>query len=158
MKSTKYFAVLIIVAGSFFAGCKKDDPVVPTEEEIQTELLAGASSKDWKLASGTAVSLDGDDRSTDWSAFELTVTTSKGYSTASSFDDNVWPAAGVWDYQGTSGSGLAVMVRSDGISMNIDNISESNLTLSFDYLLAKPQKNGKVVSIEGNWIFKMVAK
>ena len=155
MKSTKYFAVLLIVAGGFFAGCKKDDPVVPTDEEVRTELLAGTSSKGWALTSAT---LDGDDRLTDWENFELTITTSKGYSTTTSFDDNVWPSAGTWDYQGTTGSGLDVMVRSDGISMNIVNVSESNLTLSFDYLLSKPQKSGRVESIEGNWIFKMVAK
>ncbi len=155
MKLTKYFAVLLIVAGGFFAGCNPDPEPEPTPEEIRTDLLAGTSSKGWVLTSST---LDGDDRSTDWADFELTITTSKGYSTTTSFDDNVWPSAGTWDYQGTEGSGLDVMIRSDGIRMNIDNITESNLTLSFDYLLSKPQKSGRAESIEGNWIFKMVAK
>ena len=157
MKYNKYIAVLVIVAGGFIAGCDKDTIDPPTPEALKTELLAGESSKTWGLASGSAVTLDGDDRSGDWAGFELTLTASKGYSTSTSFDDNVWPSAGTWDYQGTTGSGLDVIVRSDGIRVNIDNASASGFTMSFDYILSKPLKNGRVESIEGNWIFKMVA-
>ena len=157
MKSNKYIAVLMIVAVSFIAGCNNDTVDPPTAEALKTALLAGESSKTWGLASGSAVSLDGDDRSDDWASFELTFTTSKGYSTSNSFDDNVWPSVGTWDFQGTTGSGLDVIIRSDGINVNIDNITESSATLSFDYILSKPLKNGRIESIEGNWIFQLTA-
>jgi hypothetical protein len=150
MKFYRLLSLAALMSMIVLLGCKKDtiDPLTPEEEQLA--LLTGT----WKLGSGT-VTLDGDDRTSDWAGFEVTFTDSKGYSTIASFDDNVWPPAGTWDFQGTTGSGLNVLVRSDGINMNISSISASSLTLNFDYLITRVNKNGRVESIEGNWIFSM---
>lgn len=149
MKISKILSYAVLISIIVLLGCKKDEVIPPTEEEKQLDLLVGT----WSLGNGT-VTLDGDDRAADWAGFEVTFTDSKGYSTISSFDDNVWPPVGTWDFQGTTGSGLNVLVRSDGIPMNI-NLSASSLTLNFDYLITRINKNGRVESIEGNWIFSL---
>ncbi len=151
MKISKILSYAILMSIIVLLGCKKDEVTPPTEEEKQLDLLVGT----WSLGNGT-VTLDGDDRAADWAGFEVTFTDSKGYSTMNSFDDNVWPPAGTWSFQdATTDSGLNVLVRSDGINMNISSISTSSLTLNFDYLITRINKNGRVESIEGNWIFSL---
>ena len=148
MKYLKSIAIIAFLAGfAFMIGCKKDDGPSQTEEEIQLGKLAFT----WTVASAT---LDADDRTADWTGMTLTATTSKTYSTSGSNDDNVWPASGTWEFAGTSGAGLNVLNRSDGLTVNIDNITETALDLSFTYVLAKANKEARVSSIEGNWVFK----
>jgi len=150
MKLTKILTIALILGIFVLVGCKKTPTPQPTEEELRLDEIVGT----WQLGSGT-VSLDGDDRTADWAGFVVTFTDSKGYSTTNSFDENVWPPAGTWNFQGTTGTALDVLVRSDGISVNITSISATSLTLTFDYLLSAPLKNGRVESIEGNWIFSL---
>ena len=148
MKYIKYLTVVTFLAGfTFIMGCGEDDKG-PTAEELRLEAIAFT----WNIST---VTLDGADRLADWTNFSLTATASKGYSTSSSGDENVWPASGTWDFAGTTGAGLDVINRSDGVTVNIDNITDTNLDLSFTYALAVPNKEGRVVSIEGDWVFKM---
>ena len=149
MKIVRILSILLIMA-VVVAGCNKKEEPQPTPEELQLDKLAGT----WTLGSG-AVTLDGQDRSADWAGFTVTFTTGKSYSTSNSFDENVWPTGGTWDFQGTSGAGLENIVRSDGITIALSNFSESAATLTFDYLISRPLKNGKVESIEGTWVFQM---
>ncbi len=149
MNITRFLPFLLIFGIIAISGCKKDPEPEPSEEDQRLEALADT----WKLGSGT-VTLDGNDRTADWAGFEITFTTAKGYSTTASFDDNVWPSAGTWNFQGISGSGLDVIIRNDGIAVNISTPT-TTLTLSFDYLITRPLKNGRVESIEGNWIFSL---
>ncbi len=159
MKSLNLLTFILLFGGlAFITACGGDPPPEPTAEEKRLEELAGTSSTTWALATGTAVTLDGADRTDDWQNFELTFTVSKSYSTTSSFEESVWPAAGTWDFSGTEGAGLDIIIRSDQQNINIDNISTSNLTLSFDKVLAKANQNERVTSIEGNWVFKFVKK
>jgi len=160
MKSLKLISIILLMGSILFmSACNKDEVITKTEAELRLEALAGSGSLTWGLASGTAVTLDGDDRTSDWTGFELTFTTSKSYSTSASSEESVWPVTGTWDFEDPSTTaGLNVLVRSDQQKVRIDNISESNLTLSFDKLLAKVNKNAKIASIEGNWVFKLVKK
>jgi len=41
--------------------------------------------------------------------------------------------------------------------VHIDNITETSLDLSFTYVLSQPNKEGRVESIDGEWVFKMTA-
>jgi hypothetical protein len=148
MKYLKSIAIIAFLAGfAFMMGCKKDDGPNQTEEEIQLEKLAFT----WTVTSAT---LDGNDRTADWTGMTLTATTSKTYSTSGSNDDNVWPSSGTWDFAGNTGAGLEVLNRSDGVTINIDNLTETALDLSFTYVLAEANKEARVNSIEGNWVFK----
>ena len=149
MKYLKSLAIIGFLAGFVFTmGCKKDDDSGPTPEELRLEELAHT----WTISSAT---LDGDDRTANWANFTLTATTSKTYSTTGSSDDNVWPSSGTWEFAGTEGAGLDVLNRSDGVTINIDNISDTNLDLSFTYVLASANKDARVQSIEGDWVFRL---
>lgn len=151
MRFTKLIPALLILGFFVITGCGPDPEPEPTEEELQLEKLVGT----WKLGSGS-VTLNGDDRATDWAGFEVIFTDSKGYSTNEfSFDENVWPSVGTWAFQDTTGSGLNVLERSDGIILNINSISATSLTLNFNYVISRIYKNGRVESIEGNWIFSL---
>jgi len=159
MKSFNLITIVLMIGGlAFITACGGDDPVEPTAAEIALEELAGTSSFTWALATGTAVTLDSDDRTDEWQNFELTFTISKSYNTTNSSEESVWPSAGTWDFVGIDGAGLGVLIRSDQQQINIDNISTSNLTLSFDKVLASAHQNERVASIEGNWVFKFVKK
>lgn len=149
MKYLKSIAIIAFLAGfAFMMGCKKDDGGGPSEEDMKLEELAAT----WTLSSA---SLDGDDRTANWTGFTLTATLAKTYSTSGSNDENVWPASGTWEFAGTTGAGLDVLNRSDGVTINIDNVSANALDLSFTYALAKANKDARITSIEGNWVFKM---
>jgi len=160
MKSLK-LVLIVLLMGSilFLSACDKDEVTPPTDAELRLEALAGEGSLTWGLASGTAVTLDNDDRTLDWENFEITITTSKSYSTSASSEESVWPVTGTWDFKDSNTTaGLSVIVRSDQQEINIDNITESNLTLSLNKVLAKVHKNAKIASIEGDWVFKLVKK
>ena len=149
MKYLKSLAIIGFLAGfAFIVGCKKDDGPDQTEEDIRLGELAHT----WNISS---VSLDGDDRTANWANFTLTATTSKTYSTTGSNDENVWPASGTWEFAGTTGAGLDVLNRSDGVTVNIDNITDTNLDLSFTFVLASANKDARVSSIEGDWVFRL---
>lgn len=159
MKSFNLITFILMIGGLIFiTACGGDDPVEPTPDELRLEELAGTSNITWALATGTAVTLEGNDRTDDWQNFELTLTTSKSYNTTSSFEESVWPSAGTWDFTGTEGAGLLIIIRSDQQQINIDNISTSNLTLSFNKVLSRTNQNERVNSIEGEWVFKFVKK
>jgi len=132
-------------------GCGDDGGGGLTEEEKRLEDLTGT----WSVANNGSTSLDTDDRTADWANFSLTVNGTKTYSTTGSNDENVWPSTGSFDFAGTDGAGLDVINRSDGVTITIDVISPTNLDLSFTYVLAKPNKEGRVQSIEGDWEFKL---
>ena len=148
MKYFKFLTLIAFLAGfTFMIGCGNDDDNGPSEEELQLEKLAGT----WSVSSA---SLDGVDRTADWSLMTLTLTTSKSYSTSGSNDENVWPASGTWDFAGTTGAGLFTVNRSDGVTITIGStLSESNMELSFTYALAAAQMESRVASIEGDWVF-----
>jgi len=129
-------------------GCNDDEPPGPTPLEERLEELSAT----WTTSTA---SLDGVDRTADWTGFTLTANGNLTYSTTNSADNNVWPSSGSFEFQGTEGTGLDFLNRSDGIVVHIDNITASNLDLSFTYVLAQPNKEGRIESIEGNWVFKM---
>lgn len=144
------FLSFLLVAAVVLSSCKKDPEPQPTEEEKQTALLEGT----WTVGSNT-VTLDGDDRTSDWSGFTLTISGAGNFNTTGSFDENVWPAGGTWAFQGTSGAGLQTIIRGDGIPMSITSLNETSLTLSFDYTITTINPQGRVESIEGTWVFAM---
>ena len=148
MRYLKYLLIISFLSGiSLMIGCKNDEPG-ETEEEIQIKKLTAT----WEASS---VTLDGADRTADWATFRLTATGTLTYSTANTGDDNVWPASGTWSFAGTTGSGLNVLNRSDGVTVNITSLTDTNLDLSITFALAAPNKEGRVASIEGDWVFKM---
>ena len=149
MRYLKYLLIISFLAGfSLMIGCKNDGNDGPSEEEIQIGKLTAT----WAASS---VTLDGADRTADWATFTLTATGTLTYSTTNSGDGNVWPSSGAWSFSGTTGAGLEVLNRNDGVTVNIDNLTDTNLDLSFTFALAAPNKEGRLASVEGDWVFKM---
>jgi len=149
MKYLRFLVITGFLAGfSLMIGCGGDDTPDITPEQEQIEKLTAT----WAISN---VTLDGADRSADWTGFTLTATGTLTYSTTNSGDDNVWPTSGTWSFAGTEGAGLNVLNRSDGVTVNIDAITETSLDLSFTFALASPNKESRVASIEGDWVFEL---
>jgi len=135
-------------------GCKDDDtPVVdPIQERI--ELLA----KTWVPNTGSAVTVDGIDVSSEFNGFTLTFTESFGYLTTNvgpNFTD-VWPASGTWSFAiNSDGSSNINMIERDGISITINSINASSLRISFVFLTARASGNA---GIEGSYVFDLVSQ
>ena len=132
-----------LIMGVMISSCKKDPPVTKTDEELQIEKL----SKAWKVnPAANSITVDANDQSLDWSGFVLTLG-DKTYSTSGSFSPEVWPASGTWAF----GADVNTLVRDDGVSMSV-SVTDASLQLQFDYSAA----GGRLLGVEGNWIFKMV--
>ncbi len=133
-----------------FLGCKDSDPGIdPVQARL--ELLA----KTWVPGSGTAVSVNSIDVSSEFASFTLTFTDSFGYSTANvgpNFTD-VWPPTGTWVFETNAdgSSNVNVIVR-DGIIITISSINASSLNITFDYLNARA---AGTLGIDGSYVFNM---
>ena len=142
------FAILICI------GCKDDDtPVVdPVKERL--ELLA----KTWEPNTGSAVTVDGIDVSSEFAGFTLTFTDSFSYSTTNvgpNFTD-VWPDSGIWSFAiNSDGSSNINVIERDGISITINSINTSSLRFSFDFLTASASGNA---GIDGSYVFDLGSK
>ena len=131
-KYTFLVSLFALAALLTFSNCNNNKGTEKTEAEKQLDLLAGT----WNISTAT---LDGTDVLTDYSGMTLTLTTSKGYSTSGGDFAPVWPSSGTFDFNSSGGTeDLNTLVRDDNVEMSISNISESNLSLSFDYAVSPP--------------------
>ena len=133
MRKYTFFVSLIALTVLFtFSNCDKNKGNEKTEAEKQLDLLAGT----WNISTAT---LDGTDVLTDYSGMTLTLTTSKGYSTSGGDFAPIWPSSGTFDFKSSGGTeDLNTLVRDDGVEISISSISESNLSLAFDYAVSPP--------------------
>ncbi|MEN8248059.1 MAG: hypothetical protein ABFS32_03950 [Bacteroidota bacterium] len=144
MKIRYALIALTLVAGLLINGCKPEPDPGPSEEEQQIEKL----SKTWVPAStASAITIAGNDVSSDWSTFTLTLG-DKTYSSTSANSAEVWPSSGTWDF--LSAEELGVMVRDNTTNITI-TVTDSSLLMEFDY-----STGGRVNGIEGTWRFNMV--
>lgn len=108
---------LAMVGIGLTLACGGDDS--PTPEELRQQELTAT----WAL--GTVVN-DGQDVTSQFNGFTLTITSEQTYSTNNG--GNAWPAAG--SFQLVS-SNLEEFTRDDGVRVTITTISETNLSLTF---------------------------
>lgn len=141
--------LLAIIFLAVVTGCKKDDNDGPTLEDQQKEKLTAS----WVVSS---VSFNDNDVSSDWTGFVLTITTStsNGYQTANSFNEDVWPLSGTWRFQSTdTQEGLNVIIRDDGTTIDITNVNETTLRLNFTYN-EDGGSTSRVKNVNGDWDFQ----
>ena len=157
MKNSRLFAFLFLAFIVFVTGCKNDPVTPPDPSEERTALLAKA----WKVdtANPPSVTLDGADISGDFQTFVLTLTTSFTYSTSGgspTFD--IWQPSGSWGYatNADGSSNLNSLILDGLLQVDIDNLSETALQLSFDFTLAKAAHGGRFTGVEGRYIFKFI--
>ncbi len=147
---------LILSVTMIFTACKDDDgDGGPDPIQERLDLL----SKSWNFST---VSLDTDDRTADFAGASLTVTASKSYSTTSvqTIYADVWPASGTFDFgTGTDGSpDPDTIIRSDGVTITIDNINDTGMTLRFNFVTASANSGSSVFNIEGEYICTFTAQ
>ena len=132
-----------LIMGVLISGCKEKKTPAKSDEELQIEKL----SKTWVLAAeSNPVTVDGNDVSTNWTGFTLTLG-DKTYQSTGSDSPEVWPASGSWEF----GSNVNTLVRDAGIDISI-SVTDQSLLLQFDYTVA----GGRLSGIEGTWVFNMV--
>ncbi|MCB0488180.1 MAG: hypothetical protein R2820_14005 [Cyclobacteriaceae bacterium] len=129
--------ILSLALPLLFASCKKDDPD-PLEQRIN-ELTAS-----WKL--GT-VTNDSQDVTSQYSGFTLVVT-GNNYTTTNG--GNPWPVSGTYEVRADN---LNTIIRSDGTTITIDEITSSTLVLSFNYA---GLSSGRVKGVTGSFTFSLV--
>jgi len=113
MKTIKII-LAILISGIILNGCCKgcDEPILDDEEHLQRDKI----SHFWKA---DAVGKDGVVVPFNWESFTLDLQDNGLFITEETFDELVFPKVGQWNFSGTSGAGLDVIVRSDGIQMTI---------------------------------------
>ena len=159
MKNIRLFALLFSALFVLVTGCKDDTVAPPDPSEERTALLA----KTWLVdtANPPFVTLDGADISGDFQTFTLTLTTSFTYSTSGgspTFD--IWQPSGSWGYATNSdgSANLNSLILDGAQQVDIDNVSDTALQLSFDFSLSKAAHGGRFTGVEGRYIFKFVAQ
>jgi hypothetical protein len=126
-----------------FSSCGEDpsDPE-PTQQELTRLILV---SSPWKM---TKVTVDGFDQTNVYKDLVLTFLNTE-YTSVNG--KGVWPATGFWNFDNTEATAF---VRSDGVRVEIQNISESSLRLSLDWDETTFITTGRTLSLEGQHVFE----
>lgn len=130
------FAGLFCLA-AVFNSCKKDDPD-PLAQRIN-ELTAS-----WKLGS---VKNDNADVTSQYTGFTLSVS---GNNYITTKGGNPWPESGSYEIRKDD---LSKIIRSDGVTITIDEITTSTLVLSFNY---SNLTGGRTKGVTGNFTFSLI--
>jgi hypothetical protein len=153
---TRTLSLLTIAALTlFFANCGGDEKETPKEK---TQL--GKLSKTWNVVTAD---LDGDDRTSDFTNFKLTVGGTFNSSNpegpynfsvqGSRPEPSPWPANGTWLFTGFAASGdEGNLLRDDGVNMHY--VIQSNGTLMLEVECDDCDYAGaKVGAVNGVWTF-----
>lgn len=152
MKAFRLLLFFALVIALFtYSGCGGGD----TPEEPITDVQLGKLTKTWKVAS---VSLDGVDKTSDYTNFQLTLTgtkgtTSFGYTTAGRPTLSPWKSGGSWEF------GTAVQTQiirdkgtADELAMTYA-VTETTLQITFTYSGAGYTARTGVV--KGQWVYNL---
>lgn len=150
MKVLRLLSLISITAVLLtYAGCKGKGSDPEPIADVQFDKL----KKTWKI---NTVSLDGADKTADYTSFQLTVSGTKGtppfdYSTSGRPSLSPWKSSGKWDF------GTAVetqIIRDKGTADELAMtyaVTESTLTISFNFSGTGYAARTGVVS--GDWVF-----
>ena len=150
MKALRIFTLIsAVVVLITFTGC----PPNPGPGESITDIQLGKLVKTWKI---NTVSLDGADKTTDYSSFQLILsgtkgTTSFGYSTSGRPALSPWKSSGTWEF----GSSVETQViRDKGTADELAvtyAVTESTLQVTFTF--NGDGYTGRTGVVKGQWIF-----
>jgi hypothetical protein len=144
MKMTTKTFVLFFIAALFtlmliMGACSKSDP---SQEDV---FLKKLNAKTWKVS---AVSLDGKDVTSLFPGFQLTITTSKTYSSTNAVIP-IWKANGSFSLTGTAPN--FHLLRDDGIDVTVVQ-ADTKLVLEFQY--DKALAGGRIGAVSGGYHFE----
>ncbi len=140
MKTGKIFLTsvsiaLLMAAMVLLGSCKKGSG------EVTPDVAALLKSGTWKVKT---VTVDGSDKLSLFTGLTLTFSTS---SLSTINGEPVWPGSGTWALN----SDGTIITRGDGLTVTIDNISETSLGLSLVW--GKNTLGGRIGSVKGNHVF-----
>lgn len=150
VKSVRILSLVALVLGLItFSNCGDDPPPPPSVADVQFDKLA----KTWKI---TTVTLDGVDKTADYTGFQLVLSGTKGsppfnYSTTARPSLSPWKASGAWEF---GAAPETQMIRDKGTTDELPltySVTESTLTISFTF-------NGtgytaRTGVVKGNWVY-----
>ena len=154
MKLDSRIMIVLGLTAVILASCdnKNEDP---SPKEVQLNNLSGT----WKISSAK---FDGDDVTTDYSAFELTLS---GLANADVFaygvkgrpDLSPWPAGGTWKFGADLNSDLVRdPATADELLMDY-SVTATQLTIEFTFN-GIGYNGSRVSSSEGNWVYTFTKK
>ncbi len=150
MKAFRILSLLgLVVALLTYSSCKDDKPA----PEPITDVQLGKLSKTWKV---DAVTLDGVDKKTDYAAFQLVLSgtkgnTSFGYTTTGRPTLSPWKSSGSWEF-GTAPE--TQIIRDKGTADELPMtyaVTETTLSITFTFNGAGYTSRTGVV--KGQWVF-----
>jgi hypothetical protein len=149
---TKYINIalsaIVIVTILLSSGCSSDEGGDPSPLDVQLALLEN-ENKSW-ISAGGSITKDGFDVSDQFAGFKLTIT-GFNYKTENSLS-GVWAIQGSWSFKNDQ---ITAMERNDGVVVTIDNISSTQLVLSF----TDPNgTGGRYSSISGDYVLTLVSE
>ncbi len=150
MKALRILSLFAVVAVLLtYAGCKGKDPDPEPLVDIQFDKL----KKTWKI---NTVTLDGADKTADYTGFQLTFAGTKGtppfdYSTSARPTLSPWPASGKWDF---GAAPETQFIRDKGTADELAvtyAVTESTLQISFTFNGTGYPARTNVV--KGAWVY-----
>lgn len=140
--NTFIFSVFLVFA-LLLSSCSEEPSVPQLTQQEQTRLILVSSP--WKM---TKVTVDGFDQTNVYRDLVLTFLNTQ-YSSVNG--KGVWPESGFWNFDNTEATAF---LRSDGVRVEIQSITESSLRLSLDWDETTFITTGRTKSLEGQHIFE----
>ncbi len=142
--------IFLIIASTSIFSCSKDEGK-EDNKSIIIDKLKGTYSP-------TYVSLDGDDITSDFAGFTLTIDESLNFTSNSvSLDRQPNPWAGTGSFtivEPVSGTTSATFTRNDGVGIFAEwDEASSTVDLSFVFNSSSVGSNGRISAVEGDWVF-----
>lgn|SRR6478736_1421424 len=138
----KITSALFILISCFSVITRCSDDKTPTGRESATRLLTNHA---WEIQK---VTIDDVDRTSVFNRLTLKFTDSH-YTTTNGHV--VWPESGEWSF---SDNNANTILRGDGVTLFIDEITDHSLTLSLDW--QENTFNGRIHSIKGRHTFTFI--
>lgn len=132
-----------------YAGCKGKGSDPEPIADVQFDKL----KKTWKI---NTVSLDGTDKTADYTNFQLTISGTKGtppfdYATSGRPSLSPWKSSGKWDF-GTATETQMIRDKDTADQLAITYaVTESTLTISFNF--TGSGYNARTGVVSGDWVY-----
>ncbi len=144
MKTSKQFFypffIMVVLMG--ISGCKKDEVIEQTEEEIFMEQISGR----WTAAS---VTLDGKDVSKSFPGLQITISDTKQLTVQNAVPP-IWKGSAAFQLQPAGNS--FQLLRDDGVLMTLTQPAANRLVLKFLY--DADALGGRTESVTGEFTFE----
>lgn len=141
VKSTLRLSLTLVVlfgVVTCFSSCSKDDS--PNAQTLQLQKLSAT----WKVSQ---VTNDNQDVTNQYAGFILTVN-ELNYTTQNG--GNPWPTSGAYTFKEGD---LNTLLRSDDVTITIDEITESTLLLAFNF---NTVTGGRLSGVTGDFTFSLI--